>query len=60
MDLTGRSRKPTVYNMPMRVQCLDGAKSDVKKGSFFIVMLLHFIKHFFELKNSSFETYHMP
>ena len=26
MDLTGRSRKPTVYNMPMRVHFLDGAK----------------------------------
>ena len=26
MDLTGRSRKPTVYNMPMCVHFLDGAK----------------------------------
>ena len=60
MDLTGRSRKPTVYNIHMCVHFLDGAKLDVKKGSFFIVMLLHFKKHFFELQNSSFDTYLMP
>ena len=26
MDLSGRSRKPTVYNIPMCVHFLDGAK----------------------------------
>ena len=34
MDIIGRSRKPTVYNMPMRVHFLDGAKLDVKKVVF--------------------------
>ena len=60
MDLSGRSRKPRVYNIPMCVHFLDGAKKDAQKGSFFIVMLLHFKKHFFKLKKSSFVTNFMP
>ena len=44
MDLNGRSRKLTVYNIPMCVHFLDGAKQDAQKGNFFIVMLLHLKK----------------
>ena len=54
MDLTGRSRKPTVYNMPMRVHFWMEQNKMSKKVVFSSLCCCTF-----ELKSSSFETYLM-
>ena len=60
MDLNGSSRKTTVYNMPIGVHYLIGTNTDAKKGSFFVVMLLHFNLTHFSIKNALLQTKFKP